>query len=144
MAILPLFLFNIILPTVDIGTDALLISKLDNTSYVCNDKIYEKCNYRNEDYFSCNHTRTYEICLEDPKLFCSTISNSNSNDKGGISCGCEFHPIFASTFLFFFLLNYLISWISWARLTDVSGRWNTFIFPLFNIFPQFGEFYKFK
>ena len=47
VAILPLFLFDIILPTMDIGTDAVLISKLYNTRhtnyYVCKDNAYEKC-----------------------------------------------------------------------------------------------------
>ena len=44
VAILPLFLFDIILPTVDIGTDAVLISKLYTTKYVCIDDDYETCN----------------------------------------------------------------------------------------------------
>ena len=46
LAILPLFLFDIILPTVDVGTDVVLISKLYNTNYVCVDDAYayKKCN----------------------------------------------------------------------------------------------------
>ena len=166
VAILPLFLFGIILPSVDIGTDAVLIYKLYNTSYVCVDDPFEKCNNKNkdlvdahDDYFycqnpnfchlkrgtySCNHTGTYKICLEDPKVFCTNTPDLNhyplTGYKEGVSCDCGFHPKYASALLFIFLLNYLMSWINWARLTEVSRRWNTFIFPLLNCFPQFGEF----
>jgi len=93
VAILPLFLFDIILPTVDIGTDVVLISKLYNTNYVCKDNAFANCSNKNkdlldandEDYcqdphichlenetYSCNHTGTYKICSEDPELFCTT------------------------------------------------------------------------
>ena len=158
VTILPLFLFDIILTTVDIGTDAVLISKLYATNYACCDYPYETCNNKiqdtlyddycqnqnicqleNETYI-CNHTGTFEICSKDPKLFCT----SNSGYKNGVSCNCGFHPVYASALLFIFLLNYLVSWINWARLTEYSMRWNTFIFPLLNYFPQFGEFHKFK
>ena len=168
VAILPLFLFDIILPTMDIGTDAVLISKLYNTRhtnyYVCKDNAYEKCiekkNCQDLDNpachlengtYSCNHTGAYKICLEDPKQFCTTRpprDNRRYHDlsgyKDGVFCSCGFHPIYASSLLFVFLLNYIVSWITWARLTEVSMRWNTFIFPLLNCFPQFGEFYNFK
>ena len=172
VAILPLLLFDIILPTVDVGTDAVMISKLYNTihtNYVCNDYAYETCNNKkkysaNNDYcqdqdichvenrtYSCKPSGTYKICLEDPKQFCTTRpprDNRRYHDlsgyKDGVFCSCGFHPIYASSLLFVFLLNYIVSWITWARLTEVSMRWNTFIFPLLNCFPQFGEFYNFK
>ena len=141
----------------DVGTDAVLISKLYHTHIGCNDGKYDECNnnvyfdsyclidnpacHFENGTFNCKHTGTYEICLEDPKLFCT--NNSQDEGRDDVTC-CEFHPIFASSFLFFFLLTYLISWITWARLTELPRRWYTFIFPLLNCFPQFGEFYKFK
>ena len=150
VAILHLFLLHIILPTVDVGTDAMLISKLYTTNYVCIDDKYETCHKNKElncqdngnpacqlenGTYSCNHTGTYEICFEDPKLFCTS-----SSYKDGISCCDGFHPVYASSLLFIFLFNYLISWITWARLTEVSRRRSTFIFPSLNCFPQFGKF----
>ena len=151
VAILPLFLFDI------------------NTSYVCVDDAYERCHNKNKDLmddenycqrqdichfedgtYSCKHSGTYKICSEDPKLFCTTrtrllpdFNRYPSGYKNDVSC-CDPHPKFASALLLIFLLNYIVSWITWARLTEVSMRWDTFIFPLVNCFPQFGEFYKFQ
>ena len=132
VAILPLFLFDIILPTVDIGTDAVLISKLYATDYVCKDTYYENCNNKDlvdDEYYcqnrdicqlengtySCNHTGTYKICLEDPKVFCTTTPNLNYYRKEYeyVFCNCVFHPIYASSLLFIFLLNYIVSWIDY-------------------------------
>ena len=167
VAILPLFLFDIILPSVDIGTDAVLIYKLYNTSYVCVDDAYERCHNKNKDLmddenycqrqdichfedgtYSCKRSGTYKICSEDPKLFCTTrtrllpdFNRYPSGYKNDVSC-CDPHPKFASALLLIFLLNYIVSWITWAKLTEVSRRRKTFIFPLINCFPQFGEFYN--
>ena len=152
LSILPLVLFDIILPTLDIGTDSVLISKLYAINYACIDENYDNCkeadnncdgkdnpacHFVNGNY-SCRHTETYKICLDDPKLFCM---NSSSEDSG-VSCKIGNNPKYASSLLFVFLLNYLMAWITWTRLSDVSTRKRTFIFPLLNCFPQFGEFFE--
>ena len=152
LSTLPLVLFDIILPTLDIGTDAVLISKLYAINFACIDENYDNCkeadnncdgkdnpacHFVNGNY-SCRHTDAYKICLDDPKLFCM---NSSSEDSG-VSCKIGNNPKYASSLLFVFLLNYLMSWITWARLSEVTMMKMTFIFPLLNCFPQFGEFYK--
>ena len=46
------------------------------------------------------------------------------------------HPVHASLLLLPFLLNYLICWYSFYR--EEKYKIYTFIFPLLNLYPQFG------
>ena len=46
------------------------------------------------------------------------------------------HPVYASLLLLPFLLNYLICWYTFYR--EEKYKKYTFIFPLLNLYPQFG------
>ena len=45
--------------------------------------------------------------------------------------------MYGGSLLLAFLLNYLLSWVTWARL-DTNKKWS-FIFPLIHCYKQFGE-----
>ena len=47
------------------------------------------------------------------------------------------HPFFTSLLLLLFLLNYLVCWYSFYR--EEKYKIYTFIFPLLNLYPQFGK-----
>ena len=46
------------------------------------------------------------------------------------------HPVYGSLLLLPFLLNYLICWYTFYR--EEKYKKYTFIFPLLNLYPQFG------
>ena len=45
------------------------------------------------------------------------------------------HPKFATALLVPFLLNYILSWLAWARLEKYRLR--TFLWPALNLYPQY-------
>ena len=47
------------------------------------------------------------------------------------------HPVFASVLLVPFLLNYVTCWYAFYR--EARYKKYTFIFPLLNLYPQFGQ-----
>ena len=47
------------------------------------------------------------------------------------------HPVYASVLLVPFLLNYVVCWYTFYR--EARYKKYTFIFPLLNLYPQFGE-----
>ena len=47
------------------------------------------------------------------------------------------HPVFASLLLVPFLLNYVACWYTFYR--EARYKKYTFIFPLLNLYPQFGK-----
>ena len=50
------------------------------------------------------------------------------------------HPVYASVLLVPFLLNYVACWYAFYR--EARYKKYTFIFPLLNLYPQFGKFWK--
>ena len=55
-------------------------------------------------------------------------------------CEVVNHPKFATALLIPFLLNYTLSFITWYNLNENSEqKKHTFIFPLLNIYPQYGR-----
>ena len=110
--ILPIVLLNIVLPTVDVFTDLLMTIKLFTGGYACNYHDYYKC-----------------IDATDRDLYCS--SNNNT------ACNLQTHPKFGTALLVPFLLSYIACFFTWARLN--KNKKKTLIFPLLNIYPQFGK-----
>ena len=49
------------------------------------------------------------------------------------------HPVYASVLLVPFLLNYVACWYTFYR--EARYKKYTFIFPLLNLYPQFGKTY---
>ena len=47
------------------------------------------------------------------------------------------HPVYASVLLVPFLLNYVVCWYTFYR--EARYKKYTFIFPLLNLYPQFGK-----
>lgn len=114
--IFPLLAFCVILPTVDLVTDILLIKKLYTGGYRCrqsqDNNDFEKCNKDSVNYCT-SGTANEDMCVY-------------GND-----------PIYATTMFLPFLLNYLVSFNTWKRVC--KNKMKTFIFPLFNFFPQYGK-----
>ena len=198
LTILPLILFNIILPTVDVGTDISLISRLYSGSWGCLGNDYRTCIltgadiycrnsssnmdlcqtledgtyscYLSDEYWNCYDLRAnwycnsqnanmdichkhddgrffcyfsssddYWNCQEDPSRYCS---NSSTNHE---VCHYGHHPVYASSLLVVFLINYIVSMITWARIHQKGKResfrinWN-FLFPLLNCYQQYGDY----
>ena len=194
VSILPLILFSIILPTLDVGSDISLISRLYTGSWGCLGNDYRSCLqtgadiycrnsssnldlcqrfedgeyscYLSDDYWTCydlgatwycnspnankdicheyddggfycyfSSSQEYWSCRQDPTKYCS---NSSTNHA---VCHYGHHPMYASSLLLVFLINYIISMITWARKyqNDCEIHWN-FIFPLLNWYQQYGEY----
>jgi len=71
----------------------------------------------------------YEECREDPVYFCSHHENRQH---------CEFYDnnIMATVLLTPFLLNYIVCFYTFFRLTT-DGKKYLFLFPLLNLYPQY-------
>merc|ERR1711988_1470146 len=69
----------------------------------------------------------YEECRESPVTFCSNNENREH---------CIFHSYLATVLLMPFLLNYIVCFYTFFRLTTNRKRY-TFIFPLLNLYPQY-------
>ena len=138
----PILIFNILLPTIDVITDLLIIIRLFEGSYKCNQdetttNLYE-----------------YEQCKAyGPNNYCSSLSNickikdihpffedkcqkGNGLDVVKNMCKTTGHPMFATAMLLPFLVNYLVTFYLW---TTINRNPKTVIFPLLNIFPQYGN-----
>ena len=114
--IFPLLAFCIILPTVDLVTDLILVKKLYLGGYRCTQAD-------DEDGF--------EKCNDDSAAYCT------SEDANNDVCVYGNDPIYATALFLPFLLNYLVSFYTWKRIC--KKKMKTFIFPLFNFFPQYGK-----
>ena len=111
--ILIILVLNIALPTLDTWTDINLVIKLYRGAHYCD--------YPHHDY---------EKCKKDPVSFCSNAGNNQT------VCGFSSHPKMATAMLTPFLLNYFVCFITFFR--KEKNKKFTFIFPLLNIYPQFG------
>merc|ERR1719471_1277313 len=69
----------------------------------------------------------YEECRESPVTFCSNNENREH---------CIFHSYLATVLLMPCLLNYIVCFYTFFRLTTNRKRY-TFIFPLLNLYPQY-------
>ena len=121
--ILTIVVLNIVLPTADVFTDMNLAIRLYTPPPRCK-------------YYNWNSGDTlrgiYEKCQEDPGTFC--FKNENRNHCWLI----EPHPKMATVLLIPFLLNYIVCFYTFFRLTTNRKRY-TFIFPLLNLYPQYGK-----
>ena len=151
-AIIPVMLFSIILPTVDVGTDLNLIYKLYVGTYSCNSTSEMWTEW--EDYVKCLETRyssdlclhprerkntrkqfeDYDLCRQDSYEYCT--SNSTWSERFCVEY--EDHPRFASSLLTFFMINYFVCLLTFFRLEEEKGK--LFILPLLILYPQYGEF----
>ena len=121
--ILTIVMLNILLPTADVYTDINLMVKLYRPPPL-------GCLGDWDD----GHTQigVYDVCLEDFMTFCS----KNENRQHCIIP--DYNIKMATVLLMPFLLNYLVCFYTFFRLTTKGKRF-TFIFPLLNLYPQYGK-----
>ena len=117
--ILVLLVFNIALPTLDIGTDINLVHRLYTGAKGC---------VRPTDYDYHRDHDNYKKCFSDPIGYCSNDENNQN------VCGVP-HPKMATALLTPFMLNYFVCFITFLR--KEKNKKFTFIFPLLIIYPQF-------
>ena len=114
--ILTIVVLYILLPTADVFTDINLAVKL----------------YKPIEKPECviKFDKSYWACRRNPVGFCSKNENKQH---------CVFsHYKMATVLLTPCLLNYIVSFYTFFRLTTNRRRY-TFIFPLLNIYPQYGK-----
>ena len=117
--ILLILVINIFLPTLDTVADIKLVYNLFRGAHYCDDR------YRTHPDYSYD----YQQCTTDPENFCE--------GRNGVVCRFDWHPKMAAAMLTPFLLNYFVCFITFFR--KVKNKKYTFIFPLLNIYPQFGK-----
>ena len=152
--VLIILVLNIILPTADIVTDLRLIEKLYRGVHMCSDgtwEIWSPCNdpitlpkrTDSDSQYYCRYVHpkdwdrkylAYWRCeKEGPKTFCSDPSRNNVD-----ICGKHVtHRMMATAMFIPFCLNYIFCFITFFRLG--TDKKKTFIFPLLNLYPQFGN-----
>ena len=83
---------------------------------------------------------TYTDIILVTKLYNGAPVHTKWNNDGRIvpDYGSEIdsHPVYASVLLVPFLLNYVACWYTFYR--EARYKKYTFIFPLLNLYPQFG------
>ena len=117
--ILTILVLNILLPTADVFTDINLVVKLYNSPPDC-------VNYPS--YGGDENRRIYLECLQDPLTFCSHPENGEH---------CFSHYKMATLLLVPFILNYIVCFYTFFRLTTNRKKY-LFFFPLLNLYPQYG------
>ena len=160
---------NIILPTADVFTDLRLIWKLYRGGPVCYDKTEAirrdkdemlKCYEVGADQYCVGEKVSTAVCRKrsDSKYECreywdwsSEYQDYEQCDRVGYDTYCSdpatnknvcygehvSHPNMATAMLIPFCLNYIICFITFFRLG--TDKKKTFIFPLLNLYPQFGN-----
>ena len=107
--ILTIVVLNLLLPTADVFTDINLAVKLYTASPRCQ----------------------LNKCPEDPVNCCSEDENKKH---------CKIydpHPKMATVLLMPFLLNYIVCFYTFLRLTTHKKKY-LFLFPLLSLYPQYG------
>ena len=124
--ILTILVLNILLPTADVYTDIILMVKLYKPPPSCkDDRSWSKVYILRGIYGELRGI--YEECKKDHLTFCSRDENREH---------CVFsHPKMATILLMPFLLNYIVCFYTFFRLTTNRKRY-TFIFPLLNLYPS--------
>ena len=121
--ILVLLVLHIILPTLDTGTDIILVYKLYRGAHYCVNR--NGC----DPYHYCDDP-TYLECNKHPAAYCANEGNNQT------LCDFSYHPKMATAMLTPFLLNYIVCFRTFFR--KEKNKIFTFIFALLNIYPQFG------
>ena len=116
-----LTILNVLLPTVDIFTDLITIEKFYEST-----QTHENC-YKTSELktfgFAANSTDSWI----DAKNKCV----ENNLAKG---LGYRSHPIWATSLLVPFLVNYLLTWIVWWSVDKRKAI--SWIAPLLSVYPQ--------
>ena len=71
------------------------------------------------------------------KLYNGAEGEDWNRGLGRWESGHHSHPVYASVLLVPFLLNYVACWYTFYR--EARYKKYTFIFPLLNLYPQFGK-----
>ena len=132
----PIILLSLILPTWDVCSDGLLILEflngdfatcLSRTTKQDNCTIWNGCTYREPNNIeSC-------YCKKHPSV-CDSHINFGFMLLGKMVC---FISCIKATFTVPFLLSYFKSFYTWW--SEASNKKLTFIFPLLNLYPQYGK-----
>ena len=85
---------------------------------------------------------TYSDIILVTKLYNGAPKDTKRNEEKKIfvpdyESEIESHPVYASLLLVAFLLNYVVCWYTFYR--EARYKKYTFIFPLLNLYPQFGK-----
>ena len=121
--ILTILFLSIVIPTADVFTDVILAVKLYKPLSP------PRCKYYVPSHDGDRLSWIYKKCEEDPVFFCSNHGNrehcvSNSNTATVLLMPC--------------LLNYIVCFYTFFRLTTNRKKY-LFIFPLLNLYPQYGK-----
>ena len=140
--ITPILIFNILLPTIDIITDLLIIIRLFEGSYKCNQDDstaslfeYEQCKAYGPHNYCSSLSNICKIKDIHP-FFEQQCQEGNGLDVVKNMCKTTGHPLFAMAMFLPFLTNYLVTIYLW---TTMNRNPKTIVFPLLNIFPQYGN-----
>ena len=145
-------LINILLPMFDVFSDARLIILLFLGGLICKQSFYDDywtCSWRrgptnyctdpNTNHDVCEKTTSgfscknlYEDCQKDPTNYCTNPTTNHA------VCGIETNPKFGLMLLVPFLLNYIVSFITWWR--NDKNKKISFIFALLNLYAPYGKF----
>ena len=134
-----LTILNVALPTADIVTDLINITKLyiGTPTHTHCDEESELWPFAKERECSLNPNNTY--CTTDVTEWYWTNEIDWSRDK--INCmenrTCFYnysHPIFATSLLVPFLINYLVTWSIWWSVD--KRKTTSWIAPLLSVYPQ--------
>ena len=137
-----LTILNVALPTVDIVTDLINITKLyiGTPTHTHCDEESELWLFAKERECSLNPNNTY--CTTDGTEWYWTVWTNKidwSRDKitcmGNRTCFYNYsHPIFATSLLVPFLINYLVTWFIWWSVD--KRKTTSWIAPLLSVYPQ--------
>ena len=119
-------ILNVLLPTVDILTDLISITKLytGTETHIDCDERSEVITYLGD--FDDNSSLDIETWYEGRRM---CLENSSSEGST-----FNIHPIWATSLLVPFLLNYLVTWSIWWNID--KSKTKTWIAPLLSVFPQ--------
>ena len=114
-----LTILNVVLPTVDIFTDLITTTKLFEGT-----ETHDNCDQKSEvEPFATNNTYLWFYA----KRMC--IENS---PEGGLYY--TRHPVWATSLLVPFLINYLVTWVIWWSVD--KRKTISWIAPLLSVYPQ--------
>ena len=135
-----LTILNVALPTVDIVTDLINITKLyigtpththcDEESELWPFAKERECSLNPSNYCTTDVTEfywTYKIDWSRDKITC--MENRTSEGSYNYS-----HPTFATFLLVPFLINYLVTWFIWWSVD--KRKTTSWIAPLLSVYPQ--------
>ena len=150
--ILIILVLNIILPTADVATDLKFIEELFRGVAGCFQTEKIKSYFEADVEGKCRHVgviytgRHPELCSQyrnwsseyENLLKCRRNGSDNycSDPASNKNVCSASHPNMATAMLIPFCLNYIFCFIAFFRLG--TDKKKTFIFPLLNLYPQFG------